>query len=325
MGDAGYNWGVVVQHLEGLGVMVVKRIAACVLLLTLAGCYRQSEDSFSPSTGGGQSVTTPIMSPTTLPPVIEPTQETPSVGDATPTVMIIVPTDANEQPTEAGPASSDATATIVIFEPPTKVPTQDNLFSALPTATVPAIITPLIGNPPQVTLSAPTSTPAPNTVLGQTTPGASDLQPTPTDLPTDVAGECDYTIVSGDTLFRIALRNDVTLEDLLAANDLTESSIIQPGQLIKIPDCTLEGGDITVASDTPAPNTFLPTPTGVTTAAGTPGASGSSDAQLYKVKPGDTLSKIAADFGVSVQDIINANTLADPNRLSIGQELKIPK
>src|SRR5205085_9277716 len=42
------------------------------------------------------------------------------------------------------------------------------------------------------------------------------------------------------------------------------------------------------------------------------------------VKAGDTLSGIAALFGVSVDDIVRANNIADPNRLSEGQALTIP-
>jgi len=45
---------------------------------------------------------------------------------------------------------------------------------------------------------------------------------------------------------------------------------------------------------------------------------------LYKVKPGDTLDKIAKETGVSVQDIINANQIAQPNFIEPDRELKIP-
>jgi LysM repeat protein len=307
--------------------MVVKRIAACLLLLMLAGCYRQSEDNFGASSG--QSQTTPLVPATDQPPIIDPTlDETPvSPSDATPTVVIIMPTD-EEQPTESGaPSLENPTATIVIFEVPTKAaPTEeDNLFSDMPTATVPsAVITPILGSPDQVTLSAPSSTPS--TSLVAATPGGSDLAPTPTDLPTELAGECDYTIVGGDTLFRIALRNNVLLQDLLVANDLSESSIIQPGQVITIPDCVPEGSPETIIpTATPGADIFLPTPTGVSVSNGTPGTSNTGTGEIYTVKAGDSLSVIAAQFGVTVKALTDANNLVDPNRLSIGQKLTIPK
>lgn len=44
----------------------------------------------------------------------------------------------------------------------------------------------------------------------------------------------------------------------------------------------------------------------------------------YKVSSGDTLSGIAARFDVSVEELIRANSIADPDRLVEGQELNIP-
>lgn len=45
---------------------------------------------------------------------------------------------------------------------------------------------------------------------------------------------------------------------------------------------------------------------------------------LYAVQEGDTLGAIAQTYGVSVEDLIAANDLADPNVLSVGQTLVIP-
>jgi LysM repeat protein len=44
----------------------------------------------------------------------------------------------------------------------------------------------------------------------------------------------------------------------------------------------------------------------------------------YVVQDGDTLWDIAEEFGVSVDDILSANDLADENALQLGQELVIP-
>lgn len=62
----------------------------------------------------------------------------------------------------------------------------------------------------------------------------------------------------------------------------------------------------TLAAETPTPP---PTPVG---------------AHTYRVKPGDTLSAIAARFGVSAQEIQQLNGISDPRLLQIGQVLKIP-
>lgn len=45
---------------------------------------------------------------------------------------------------------------------------------------------------------------------------------------------------------------------------------------------------------------------------------------IYVVQGGDTLSKIAGQFGVSVSQLASFNQLSDPNRLGIGQALVIP-
>ena len=45
---------------------------------------------------------------------------------------------------------------------------------------------------------------------------------------------------------------------------------------------------------------------------------------LYVVQAGDSLSAIASRFGVSVDEIANANAIEDVNRLAVGRELVIP-
>lgn len=45
---------------------------------------------------------------------------------------------------------------------------------------------------------------------------------------------------------------------------------------------------------------------------------------LYIVKGGDTLGSIAIEFDVSVEAIMQANGLSDPNALNVGQSLVIP-
>ena len=45
--------------------------------------------------------------------------------------------------------------------------------------------------------------------------------------------------------------------------------------------------------------------------------------EYYEVQPGDTLGKIAARFGTSADEIARLNNLADPNRISVGQRLRV--
>ena len=75
-------------------------------------------------------------------------------------------------------------------------------------------------------------------------------------------------------------------------------------------------GTAALVADTPAPTLTLP-PAGETAAANpTP--------TLYTAKAGDTLGSIAQAYGVTVDAIMEANGLTDPNLLTVGQELVIP-
>ncbi len=46
-------------------------------------------------------------------------------------------------------------------------------------------------------------------------------------------------------------------------------------------------------------------------------------AKTYTVKAGDSLGSIAESTGVSQADLLEANDLADPGSLSVGQKLKL--
>ena len=45
----------------------------------------------------------------------------------------------------------------------------------------------------------------------------------------------------------------------------------------------------------------------------------------YTVKPGDTLSSIAAKFGVTVQDLVSWNNIANPDNINVGLKLIVSK
>lgn len=49
-----------------------------------------------------------------------------------------------------------------------------------------------------------------------------------------------------------------------------------------------------------------------------------SEAEEYVVRPGDILSAVAERFGVTLEELIAANQLLDPNQLEVGQLLLIP-
>ena len=55
------------------------------------------------------------------------------------------------------------------------------------------------------------------------------------------------------------------------------------------------------------------------------GASGNSgNDTVYTVKAGDTLSGIAAKYGTTYQKLASYNGISNPNKISVGQKIKIP-
>ncbi|WHS27717.1 LysM peptidoglycan-binding domain-containing protein [Auritidibacter ignavus] len=117
-----------------------------------------------------------------------------------------------------------------------------------------------------------------------------------------------YTVKRGDTLSGIAARHRVSLSTLLNANGLKTSSIIYPGQKIKL------SGTNTGSKKPSRPATNTKT---------TSGNAGSSKSSTYTVKRGDTLSGIAARHGVSLSTLLNANGLKVSSPIYPGQQLKL--
>ncbi|MCU0513861.1 MAG: LysM peptidoglycan-binding domain-containing protein [Anaerolineae bacterium] len=288
-----------------------------ILLLVLAGCYRQAEDSFQTvNNQGGDPAQVIPATPTESVTIIDPnsgqpltTQEALPAASPTESILILQPGATATDSSSAAGQEAAPTATIIIIEPPA-------LASATPpgappvqpvgvaTATPPQVITPVTGNPAQVLMPSATATVTP-------LPG-SQLQPTPTDLDEPVVGECSDTVAAGDNLYRIALRNNVVLADLLRENNLSENSIIQPGQVLRLPNC-IPTGDGAAATVPPGP--------AAPAAPATPPPAGTV---VHVVQSGETLSVIARQYGVSIQSIVDANNLTNPDRLAIGQEILIP-
>lgn len=56
----------------------------------------------------------------------------------------------------------------------------------------------------------------------------------------------------------------------------------------------------------------------------TPSKPASSNDVIYVVKRGDTLSKIASQYGTTYQELAQYNNISNPNFIRIGQKIKIP-
>ena len=81
---------------------------------------------------------------------------------------------------------------------------------------------------------------------------------------------------------------------------------------------------IRVSLATTTTSTSLPS-TSTTTAITLPGTTSTTAAPVtYAVKSGDTLSRIAAQVGVSVSALASSNKISNPNAISVGEVLVIP-
>jgi LysM repeat protein len=107
----------------------------------------------------------------------------------------------------------------------------------------------------KIKVSAGEAAPAPSATLQ---PASAPAAPAPA-APAPAAPAGSYTVKAGDTLSAIAARHGVKLSELLAANQLSLSSIIYPGNKLVIPGAAVQPASTQpAASVTPlVPSTFL--------------------------------------------------------------------
>lgn len=115
---------------------------------------------------------------------------------------------------------------------------------------------------------------------------------------TDGGESFTYTVQAGDTLAAIAARYNVTQAALVQLNALTNPDALTVGQQLKIPGAAPE------------------TDSGTSTT--------TESTSIYVVQSGDTLAAIARRFGTTTTELVRLNGLADPDRIAVGQKLKVP-
>jgi len=143
--------------------------------------------------------------------------------------------------------------------------------------------------------------------LDQVTPKLEPIPSAPLAPTVDVAGPSfeSYSVKKGDSLWAIAKRNNVSLNDLYTANGLNKNSVLKIGQQIQIP---VEGGTAAVKTETA--DAYQPSGYNVVSAD-------------YTVKAGDHLSKIASKFDTSVSALKAANNKTS-NVIRVGEKLIVP-
>ncbi|MBG0738946.1 LysM peptidoglycan-binding domain-containing protein [Paeniglutamicibacter antarcticus] len=130
--------------------------------------------------------------------------------------------------------------------------------------------------------------------------------PAPAPAAAAPTAQASVVVKGGDTLSAIAARNSVSLASVLAANKLQMNSIIYPGQEILLSAAT--------APAATSPAQVAPAITSITPL---------SSVISHIVKPGDTLSRIAASYAVSLSSVLAGNGMSLQTIIYPGQSILI--
>ncbi len=104
-----------------------------------------------------------------------------------------------------------------------------------------------------------------------------------------------YTVKRGDTLWNIANKYGITVQNIVELNGIPNPNLIYPGQVFKILSSS------SYESETNEMGHYI-----------------------YTVKRGDNLWNIAKAHGVTLQSILEINIIKNPNLIYPGQKIRIP-
>ena len=110
-----------------------------------------------------------------------------------------------------------------------------------------------------------------------------------------------HVIVASDNLYRLAIQYQTTIESLVRLNSVTDFSKLQVGQRLLVPNAQLASTESTTIEQ-PQPK--------------------SDTIQTHTVREGETLYRIAKQYGIPVQRLIETNYLRNAN-VNINQKLTI--
>ncbi|WP_434963761.1 LysM peptidoglycan-binding domain-containing protein [Ligilactobacillus animalis] len=139
-------------------------------------------------------------------------------------------------------------------------------------------------------------------VSGQATSNQPSTNTSQNSNQTQASGNGTYMVKAGDSLYRIAVNHNMSLQELKNLNNLS-SNLIMPGQVLKV------SGQAT--SNQPSTNTSQNSNQTQASGNGT-----------YTVKAGDSLYRIAVNHNMSLQELKNLNNLSS-NLIMPGQVLKV--
>ena len=146
-----------------------------------------------------------------------------------------------------------------------------------------------------------TAPPIPETPAATAAVSVVVISPTPTPTPPPTATPTPeptptpktHRVRLGDNLSQIADFYGVTMDEILSLNNIPDPNNLIEGLVLILPP------DANVDAELTLPATYL-------------------------VRPGDTLSIIAVRLGMTIEQLMDANDIADPDNIFAGQELNVP-
>ena len=172
--------------------------------------------------------------------------------------------------------------------------------------------------PPAKTQYAPFPQSFPPPKVSQSSTKASK----PATSSSKVAAGGTYTVQSGDSFWKIAHKHGVSVNALIAANNLSAKQTLQIGQKLIIP-----GGKTATATASTASSAAPKATTGTSakkTGASKQGSPIPADG-IHVVKSGDSLWKIANYYQISQEAIRKENNFGANPVLQVGQKIKLPR
>lgn len=125
-----------------------------------------------------------------------------------------------------------------------------------------------------------------------------------------LAADTTYKVEKGDTLYSISRKYQITVPELRAANNLSETDVIKVGQKLKIPSADISAA-AALASDKKAATTSNAS------------ISATTKTKEYTVVKGDTMYSISKKHGMTLAEFMALNNLDNSSVIKVGQKLKI--
>ena len=145
-----------------------------------------------------------------------------------------------------------------------------------------------------------------------------------------------YAVQAGDTISDIADQFGTTIDAIIEANDLTDATSLDIGQLLIIPGTSDDETPAPGATDEPADEptdepeeTDTPVPTEEPEPKDTPEPtadepSATCEGNVHIVEEGEFPANIAPLYDLTIEELMDANPGIDPTALQIGDCLNLP-